>query len=149
AGWLTASSALGKCDESDPPHILLIPEQPFTADRFLAQVENVYKRFGYVIVIAAETIRDDKGQTLGSVGPVGVDAFQHPLLSGAAQYVVDLVKRELKLRARFDKPGDLQRMSSAHISATDRDEAYLVGKMGVHALLDGESDKMVTLIRHD
>ena len=149
AGWLTASSALGKRDESDPPHLLLLPEQPFIADRFLAQVEEVYKELGYVIVVAAETIRDDKGQTLGSVGQVGVDAFQHPLLSGTAQYLIDLVKRELKLRARFDKPGDLQRMSSAHISVTDRDEAYLVGKMGVHALLDGESDKMVTLIRHD
>jgi len=149
AGWLTASSALGKRDESDPPHILLLPEQPFIANRFLTQVEEVYKKLGYVIVVAAETIRDDKGQTLGSVGQVGVDAFQHPLLSGTAQYLVDLVKRELKLRARFDKPGDLQRMSSAHISITDRDEAYLVGKMGVHALLDGESDKMVTLIRHD
>ncbi len=149
AGWLTASSALGKRDESDPPHILLIPEQPFIADRFLAQVEEVYKKLGYVIVVAAETIRDDQGQTLGSVGQVGVDAFQHPLLSGAAQYLVDLVKRELKLRARFDKPGDLQRMSSAHISVTDRNEAHLVGKMGVCALLDGETDKMVTLVRHD
>lgn len=149
AGWLTASSALGKWDESDPPHILLIPEQPFIANNFLAQVEEVYKHLGYVIIVAAETIRDDHGQTLGSIGQVGVDAFQHPLLSGAAQYLVDLVKRELKLRARFDKPGDLQRMSSVHISVTDRDEAYLVGKMGVHALLDGESDKMVTLIRYN
>jgi len=149
AGWLTASSALGKRDESDPPHILLIPEQPFIAARFLAQVENVYKQLGYIVVVTAETIKNEKGQALGSLGQVGVDAFQHPLLSGAAQYLVDLVKSELKLRARFDKPGDLQRMSSAHISSTDRDEAYLVGKMGVHALLDGESDKMVTLIRHD
>jgi 6-phosphofructokinase len=149
AGWLTASSALGKRDENDPPHILHLPEQPFLVDRFLAQVEEIYTKLGYVIVVAAETIRDDKGQTLGSVGQVGVDAFQHPLLSGAAQYLVDLVKRELKLRARFDKPGDLQRMSSAHVSVTDRDEAYLVGKMGVHALLDGKSDKMVTLVRQD
>lgn len=149
AGWLTASSALGKRDENDPPHILLLPEQPFIVNRFLAQVEEVYNKLGYVIVVAAETIRDDKGETLGSVGQVGVDAFQHPLLSGAAQYLVDLVKRELKLRARLDKPGDLQRMSSAHVSVTDRDEAYLVGKMGVHALLEGESDKMVTLVRQD
>jgi 6-phosphofructokinase 1 len=149
AGWLAAASALGKRDESDSPHILLIPEQPFIAEQFLTQVEEVYKKLGYVIVVAAETIKDDQGRTLGSVGQVGVDAFQHPLLSGTAQYLVDLVKRELELRARFDKPGDLQRMSSAHISVTDRDEAYLVGKMGVQALLDGESDKMVTLIRDD
>jgi 6-phosphofructokinase 1 len=149
AGWLTASAALGKRDEDDAPHILLIPEQPFVEDQFLTQVEGIYKRLGYVIIVAAETIRDPQGQALGAVGQVGVDAFQHPLLSGAAQYLVELVKRKLNLRARFDKPGDLQRMASTSISSTDRDEAYLVGKMGVQGLLAGESDKMVTLIRHN
>src|SRR5205814_4495453 len=103
---------------------------------------------GYVIVVISEAVLDEHGQALRSIGQVGVDAFEHPLLSGAAQYLVELVKQHLKLRARFDKPGDLQRMASNCISSTDRDEAYLVGKMGVRALLEGESDKMVTLIRH-
>jgi len=149
AGWLTASSALGKRDEIDPPHILLIPEQTFVAERFLQQVEAVYKRLGYVIIVAAETIRDENGHALGTTGQTGTDAFQHPLLSGAAQYLVELVKQHLHLRARFDKPGDLQRMASFSVSLTDRNEAYLVGQMGIHALLQGESDKMVTLIRHN
>ena len=147
AGWLTAASALGKRDEQDPPHIILLPEQTFGEERFLAQVEEIYRRIGYVIIVAAETIRDEKGQPLGSSGQVGADAFQHPLLSGAAQYLVELVKQKLHLRARFDKPGDLQRMASNSISSSDRDEAYLVGKIGVQALLKGESDKMVTLQR--
>ena len=149
AGWLTASSALGKRDERDAPHIILLPEQPFHEDRFLQQVEAVYRQVGYVVVVAAETIRDEKGQALGAVGQVGSDAFQHPLLSGAAQSLVELVKRKLNLRARFDKPGDLQRMASREISITDRDEAYLVGKMATLAALDGESDKMVALVRHN
>ncbi len=148
AGWLAASSALGKRDYIDPPHIILIPEQTFQAERFLEQVEEIYRELGYVIVVAAETIRDEHGQALGASGQVGTDAFHHPLLSGAAQYLVELVMQHLKLRARFDKPGDLQRMASSCISSTDREEAYLVGKMGTYALLDGESDKMITLIRH-
>ncbi|HJT56245.1 MAG TPA: 6-phosphofructokinase [Ktedonobacteraceae bacterium] len=148
AGWLTASSALGKRDEDDAPHILLVPEQPFHADRFLEQVEQVYGRIGYVVIVAAEAIRDEQGQRLGAVKQAGTDAFNHPLLSGAAEYLVELVKQRLKLRARFDKPGDLQRMASNVVSQTDLAEAYLVGKMGVNALLAGESDKMVTLVRH-
>jgi 6-phosphofructokinase len=148
SGWLAASSALGKRDEDDAPHIILIPEKPFNADHFLKQVEEVYLRLGYVIIVAAETIRDEQGQALGAAGQVGQDAFQHPLLSGAAQFLVELVKQRLKLRARFDKPGDLQRMASNSISGTDRDEAYLVGQMGTQAVLEGESDKMVTLVRH-
>ncbi|HEY7414282.1 MAG TPA: 6-phosphofructokinase, partial [Ktedonobacteraceae bacterium] len=104
---------------------------------------------GYVIVVAAETVREEHGQPLGAALQVGTDAFQHPLLSGAAQYLVDVVMRELKLRARFDKPGDLQRMASNCISPIDQAEAYLVGEAGLHAVMKGESGKMVTLIRHD
>ncbi len=149
AGWLTASSALAKRDENDPPHILLVPEQRFNADRFLKLVDEVYSRVGYVVVVAAETLRDEQGKSLGETGQVGTDAFQHPLLSGTAQYLVELVKNQLKLRARFDKPGDLQRMASFAVSIADRDEAYLVGKKGTEALLNGESDKMITIVRHD
>jgi ATP-dependent phosphofructokinase / diphosphate-dependent phosphofructokinase len=149
AGWLTATSALGKRDESDPPHILLLPEYAFNADKYLSQVEEAYRRFGYVVIVASETLRDEQGQALGATGQVGLDAFQHPLLSGAAQYLVELVKERLKLRARFDKPGDLQRMASAYISHVDRDEAYLVGQAGVRAVLEGENDKMVILLRQE
>lgn len=149
AGWLAASSALGKRTDADPPHIILVPEQKFVPERFLQQVEEVYRRLGYVIIVTAETVRDANGQALGAIGQVGQDAFQHPLLSGAAQHLVDLVTRQLNLRARFDKPGDLQRMASTSISSVDRDEAYLVGEQGAHALLRGESDRMVTLVRHD
>ncbi len=147
AGWLTASSALGKHGENDAPHILLLPEYPFNQQRFLERVEEVYRRVGYVVIVTAETVRDEHGQPLGAVGQEGVDAFQHPLLSGAAEQLVALITRELRLRARFDKPGDFQRMASNAVSRPDRDEAYLVGKRGLLALLEGESDKMVTLIR--
>ena len=149
AGWLAAASALGKRDEIDPPHIILVPEQPVNEDRYLTQVEEVYRRLGYVIVIVSEAARDEQGQPLGTAGQVGMDAFSHPLLSGAAQYLVELVKKHLRLRARFDKPGDLQRMASNSISTTDREEAYLVGQEAIHALMHGESDKMVTLVRHN
>jgi 6-phosphofructokinase len=148
SGWLAASSALGKRNYTDPPHIILVPEQTFRADYFLEQVEEVYRQLGYVIVVAAETIRDERGQPLGASGQVGTDAFHHALLSGAAQYLVELVMERLRIRARFDKPGDLQRMASNSISRADREEAYLVGKMGIDALLHGESDKMITLVRH-
>ena len=149
AGWLAASAALGKRDEWDAPHIILTPEHPFHAGEFLQRVEEVYRKIGYVVVVTAETVRDEQGQPLGAVGQTGIDAFSHPLLSGAAQQLVDLVMRDLKLRARFDKPGDIQRMSSSNVSRVDREEAYLVGKMAAQALLDGEYDKMVTLVRHN
>ena len=108
AGWLAASSALGKRHDNDPPHIILMPEHVFKADNFLKQVEAVYRSIGYVIVVASEAVRDEKGQPLGTAGQTGEDAFQHPLLTGAAQHLVELVIQHLNLRARFEKPGDLQ-----------------------------------------
>ena len=38
-------------------------------------------------------------------------------------------------------------MASNGVSSTDRDEAYLVGQRGISALLNGENEKMVTLVR--
>src|SRR6266699_5510219 len=98
AGWLAAASALGKRNEDDPPHIILMPEQAFNTDRFLTHVEAVYRSIGYVIVVVSEAIHDEQGMPLGSAGHAGKDAFHHPLLSGAAQYLVELVKQQLKLR---------------------------------------------------
>lgn len=149
AGWLAAASALGKRDEDDAPHLLLLPEQPFRAEDYLARVEQVYRRIGYVVIVAAETLRDEHGRALGAAGQTDMDAFQHPLLSGAAQYLVELVKAHLRLRARFDKPGDLQRMASFCVSQVDREEAYLVGQAGTQAVLRGETDVMVTLLRQE
>jgi 6-phosphofructokinase len=149
AGWLAAASALLKEEASDPPHIVLVPERPFQQERFLTRVEEIYRQLGYVVVVVAETVRDEQGRPLGSIGAMGTDAFGHPLLSGAAQYLVESVRSQLGLRARFDKPGDLQRMASNYVSAVDRAEAYLVGEAGVQAALAGEHDRMVTLQRED
>jgi 6-phosphofructokinase len=147
AGWLAAASALGKERPEDAPHLIYTPERPFNRERFLAAVREVHQAVGYVIVVAAETIRDEQGHSLGATGAQGADAFAHPLLSGTAQHLVELVKNELGLRARFDKPGDLQRMSSVAVSSVDRDEAALVGRMAVRYALQGINNKMVTLVR--
>jgi ATP-dependent phosphofructokinase / diphosphate-dependent phosphofructokinase len=147
AGWLAAASALGKQRPDDPPHLIYTPERPWSAERFLEDVRAAHREYGYAVVVVAETVHDENGHALGAIASTGVDAFGHHLLSGAAQYLVSLVIAELGLRARFDKPGDLQRMSSLAVSDVDRTEAELVGRAAVKAALAGETDKMVTLVR--
>jgi ATP-dependent phosphofructokinase / diphosphate-dependent phosphofructokinase len=150
AGWLAAASALGKSRDEDPPHLIYFPERQLHPDEFLADVEEVYRSLGYVVVVVAETVRDQEGRPLGEGGHQGLDAFGHRLLSGAAPYLVSLVRDQMGLRARYDKPGDLQRMSSACISQTDRLEAEMVGRAAVQAaVVEGETDKMVTLVRQE
>jgi 6-phosphofructokinase len=147
AGWLAAATALGKRTEDEPPHLIYFPERPFEEGAFLRDVEAVRARVGYVVAVVAETVRLADGRQLGEHAAQGVDAFGHPLLSGAASYLVGLVRRELGLRARYDKPGDLQRMSSASVSSVDRAEAELVGRAAVREAVRGTTGKMVTLVR--
>ncbi len=138
AGWLAAAAALGREREDDPPHLLYLPEQPLQPDEFLGEVEDVYRRLGYAVVVVAETVRDRNGQPLGLAEHQGEDAFGHRLLGGAAPYLVSLVRGQLGLRARYDKPGDLQRMSSACVSSTDLREAEMVGRVAVEMVVAGE-----------
>jgi ATP-dependent phosphofructokinase / diphosphate-dependent phosphofructokinase len=147
AGWLAAASALGRRTPQDPPHLIYMPERAFDTADFLVRVRSTVKRVGYCVVIVAEHLADAAGQQLGEGQAQGVDAFGHPLVAGVAQTLVDLVHSELGIRARFDKPGDEQRMATAHISATDRDEAYLAGRMAMRYAVRGVTGKMVTLVR--
>jgi len=52
-------------------------------------------------------------------------------VEGAAQYLCALVESKLRLRARFDKPGTIQRMSLPYISKVDQKEAYECGRFAV------------------
>jgi 6-phosphofructokinase 1 len=147
AGWLAGAAALGKRTPDDPPHLIYVPERPLDPAVFLSQVRSIVRRLGYCVIIVSEHLTDNDGRQIGEAQAQGVDAFGHTLVAGVAQTLVDWVRAELGMRARFDKPGDLQRMSTAHISRTDRDEAYLVGRMAMRYAVRGITDKMVTLVR--
>jgi ATP-dependent phosphofructokinase / diphosphate-dependent phosphofructokinase len=148
AGWVAAASALGKRTLSDPPHLIYVPERPVSRAQLLDDVRRVYKEFGYVVAVVTETMRDERGQPFADPGSSGdSDAFGHALLRGTAQTMVELVQSELGLRARFDKPGSLQRMSMAFSSWVDLEEAREAGRAAVRLASTGESDLMVTLVR--
>jgi len=144
AGWLVSASALGKRDEADPPHLILVPEHPFREEQFLERVEAVYRRGGTVVIATSEAIHDEQGRFLGTAEPDQTDAFHHPQISGAGQAPVKSIEHHLGLQGRTENYGDLQWCC---ISRTDQDEAYRVGQAGVRAGLQGVSDIMITLVR--
>ena len=148
AGWLAAGSALGKRDERDAPHLIYFPEERLVVDRFLEDVQRVYERIGYVVAVVPERITDPAGNVVArSIEPTFVDAFGHEYFDSPAAYLVQEVTGRLNLRARFDKPGTMQRMSIPLASRTDLDEAYMAGRAGVRHALAGVSGSMVTLVR--
>jgi len=147
-GWLTAATSLGKRGEDDAPHLIYVPERPFIIDKFLSDVENAYRRVGWVLIAACEGLKDASGELIAAdKRGLNIDAFGHPELGGVGEYLTKLVKDNLKLKARYDKPGTAQRASMVCVSKVDLEEAYLVGKMAVQQASNGISGYMITLVR--
>src|SRR5471032_141273 len=61
----------------------------------------------------------------------------------------DLIESQLAVKARVARLGLTQRAAAHLASKTDADEAFLTGQAAVKAAVNGESDKMVTLVRGD
>ena len=147
AGWLAASSALAKREERDAPHVIGVPETPIDETQFLDRIEDAYRKFGFAVAVVAENVRGTEGVWGGDEEPWFVDDFGHPYYDGPARYLAALVSQRLKVRARHEKPGTVQRSFAACISRTDAGEAEMVGRAAVRYALDGHSDEMVTIER--
>ena len=147
AGWLAASSALGKREEMDAPHYICVPEVPLDEGRFLCQMEDNYRRLGFAVAVTAENALGPSGPLGGQEEPFFIDDFGHKYFEGPGRYLARLISRELKVRARFEKPGTIQRTLMACVSRTDAQEAWLAGRAAVRCAAEGFSDCMVTLVR--
>lgn len=148
SGWIVAASALLKKSPADAPHILLIPEVPFDETAFVRKTEAVLQSVGYCIIVISETIRDYGGNRIGrKTEGVITDPFGHKYVEGTSARLASIIEKELKVRARFDKPGTIQRMSMAYISETDQKEAFQAGVHAVKWALRGMSEVMVGLKR--
>jgi 6-phosphofructokinase len=76
-----------------------------------------------------------------------LDAFGHPVLSGAAERLGELVYGKLRTKTRTVKLGYAQRSAAHYASATDGSEAVACGEAAVRAAADGKSGFMVKIIR--
>ncbi len=147
AGWLTAASVLSRRFPDEAPHLIYLPEVPFSIEQFIADVKLVYEQLGYCYVVASEGIRDAKGEYIAAGGQR--DAFGHAQLSGAGAVLKDIVEREIGVKARCNTPGTMQRVAMHFASATDAEESYRVGKTAVEYALADKSGVMVTLERSE
>lgn len=148
SGWIVAASALARKKENEGPHLLYFPERVFDQERFLQDVRKVHKKFGYVLIVISETIRDKTGRKIGSANKaVKKDKFGHAYVEGAAQYLCGLIASKLKIRARFDKPGTIQRMSMGYVSKVDQIEAYQCGRHAIRLAGLDYSGVMVAMQR--
>jgi len=148
AGWLAAAAALGRRAPEEGPHLVYLPERPIDAEQILRDVADAHREFGHVVAVLSENQPEPSGAVLGSAGrPHHVDPFGHPYFESPAQFLVRAVRDQLGLRARWEKPGTMQRTSNAHRSQVDADEALELGREAVRLALSGRSDCMAIIQR--
>ncbi|WP_258359502.1 diphosphate--fructose-6-phosphate 1-phosphotransferase [Moorella sulfitireducens (nom. illeg.)] len=146
-GWLAAASflAMGPTTTINP---LFIPEVPVDEDEFIAHIDKVYKKQGYVLAVIGEGLRNKKGEPMGNKPFAGMnDTGCHTVRTGAAEYLAQLVNERLGVRARAQILGMNQRSFAACVSPIDEEEAYRVGRAAVRLAVEGGGGQMVTLIR--
>ena len=146
AGWLAAGTILAKRKPTDGPHIILLPEIPLDEGKFLAKVQESISQLGYCIVVTGEGVKDENGNELGA-DKTRLDSFGHPVLSGAAEALGELVHGKLDLKTRTVKLGYAQRSAAHFASQQDVDEAVACGEAAVRAAVEGKSGFMVTIER--
>ena len=148
AGWIAAGCALARRNEEDAPHIILLPEVPFSREAFAAKVRHYLEKIGRCVIVVSEGTKYPDGSFLSEMkGDFAKDAFGHVQLGGAAQAVQALVQEDCKVKARIAMPSTIQRTGAHFASLTDNEEAYGSGRRAVQAALEGVTDKMITLVR--
>src|ERR1051325_7589448 len=146
AGWIAAGSVLAKRNPDDAPHIVLLPEIPLNEEAFLQRVREVVDRLKSCVVVVGEGLKNKGGEEVAA-DKSRLDAFGHPVLSGAAEHLAELVSDKLKLKSRSVKLGYAQRAAAHLASATDVLEASACGEEAVKAAVDGQSGFMVKIVR--
>ncbi|RKX83728.1 MAG: 6-phosphofructokinase [Spirochaetes bacterium] len=148
AGWIAAGTALARREEQDAPHIILLPEVPFDASKFKEKVKYYLDKIHRCVVVVSEGTKNPDGSYIAEQkGEFAKDAFGHTQLGGAANYIKELIERDVKVKARFAIPSTIQRNGIHFASKTDSDEAYIAGQKAVLHALNGVTGKMVTLVR--
>ncbi len=167
AGFLTAASALARKWDDDGPHLVYVPERPFFVERFLADVERVYRDLGRCVVAVSEGIVDGNdplkrtmAETMAekSAKTLEKDTHANVQLSGSgalgdwlAQQVKDGLGVEARLgkglRVRADTFGYLQRSFAGVVSGVDAAEARQCGRTAVALATAKDLDGSVVMLR--
>src|SRR6185437_14834143 len=158
AGFLTAASVLARQHDEDGPHLIYVPEAPVSEEKFLADVEATYSKYGRCLIAVSEGVSQPDGKTWAEhmAGNIDRDAHGNIQLAGTGalgDYMASLVTKNIKLpggkklRVRADTFGYLQRSFPGFVSETDAKEARLVGQQAAKLAAEGQPGGSVAMRR--
>lgn len=146
AGFLTAASALARERADDGPHLIYLPEVPFSLEKFGDDIKKAVAKFGRAVVAVSEGIRDEKGRSIGAMLSDGEkDSHGNVQMSGTGalgDYLAKYLKANCKIgRVRADTFGYLQRSFPGVASLIDSKEAFEAGEAAVKFAFEGKIKK--------
>ena len=152
AGFLTAASSMAQVHPDDGPHLIYVPERPFSTEQFLADVKKVYDQHGRCLIAVSEGIQDEQGAPmLSRLMETERDAHGNIQLSGTGalgEQLSNLIKEKLGIkRVRSDTLGYLQRSFLGCVSDVDQREAREVAERAVQYAMWDNVDGSVTINR--
>ena len=146
AGWLAASAALAT-EFGSGPDLIYLPELDFDMDKFLADVDRVYKANGKVLVAVSEGIHYADGSFVSEAKTSATDGFGHAQLGGLASLLAEIIRQHTGAKVRGIELSLLQRCGAHLASQTDIDEAFGAGREAVMQAVSGTTGKMVAFER--
>lgn len=145
AGWITAASSLAKgCGTGVGPDLIYLPERDFDEQAFLDDCQRLIDAKGAGVVVVSEGLHTADGEP---VAPLLMQTGRSTYFGDVSAHLARLVISELGYKARSEKPGLLGRASMPWQSMVDRKEAIACGREAVHAVLEGDSGKMIGIER--
>lgn len=157
AGFLTAASCLSRRHEDDGPHLIYVPEMEFDGDRFVADVDRVFRRLGRCQVAISEGIRDHAGNLISAMmsGNEERDAHGNVQLSGSGalgDWLANILR--VKLTPKGGKPPRVRADTFGYIqrcwpdaSPIDQAEARAAGAKAGMVAIGGDYDGSVAIRR--
>ena len=149
-GWLAASAALAKKNESDAPHLIYMPERPLSKERFISDVKECIRKIGWVFIICGEGIRWEDGTLVADIQvPDDSRNIEFGAMGGgsAALNLHKTINLETKYRGEFQITESLSMCAIDRASKVDLQEAYDCGVKAIQLAEEGISDVMVSINR--
>ncbi len=148
AGWLTASSAIGRVVSGMAPDYVYLPEKAFDMEAFFADIERAFEKHPNVVVAVSEGLQLADGRYVGEGTQSGsTDVFGHKYLAGTGKALEIAIKNKFGCKVRSVELNLPQRCAGHLLSKTDIDESVKIGCAAVNAAASGVSGEVMVFER--
>ena len=150
AGWLTASSELGRLLGLPSPDLVYLPERAFNMEEFFEDLQAALEKKPNIVVAVSEGLQFADGRYVGESTQGGAtDAFGHKYLAGTGKALELAIKDRLGCKVRSVELNLPQRCAAHIASKCDIDESFGVGQAAANAAEQGVSREMMVILRND